>query len=154
MPAFLRYFLLVAAILPLATGCQTDADINPANYDVLALATGHWEWDNSSYQSGLQTPASLGYTRQVVFKPGGQLVVRHQGQAAYTTTYQFSMGTPQPCGTVPVPLVTYHSEPDLGNTDIKLYTLGQRASQQVLTISGEGLCVDNGAFETYHWVAE
>lgn len=153
MPKLLRYFLLATA-LPLATGCQTDADINPANYDVLALSTGHWEWESSSYPNGLQTPASLGYTRQVVFGPEGKLLVRRRGQAAYTTTYQFSMGTPQPCGAVPVPLVTYRSEPDLGNTESKLYTLSQRAGQQVLTIIGEGLCVDNGALETYHWVAE
>lgn len=152
MPKLLRYFLLAA--LPLATGCQTDADINPANYDVLALATGHWEWDNSAYQSGLQTPASLGYTRQVVFGPEGKLVVRRRGQADYHSTYQFSMGMPQPCGMAPVPLVTYRSEPDLGNTDVKLYTLSQRTGQQVLTIAGEGLCVDKGAHETYHWVAE
>lgn len=153
MPTILRG-LLLAALLPLAAGCQTDADISPANYDVLALATGHWEWDNSSYQSGLQTPASLGYTRQVVFEPGGQLLVRRRGQPDYRTTYQFSMGTPQPCGLAPVPLVAYRSEPDLGNTDSKLYTLSQQASRQVLIVAGEGLCVDNGALETYHWVAE
>ena len=149
----LRYLLLAA--LPLAAGCQTDADITPAGYDALALATGHWEWESSAYQSGLQTPATLGYARQVVFGPGGQLVVRRPGRADYRASYQFSMGSPQPCGTaVPVPLVTYPSEPELGNTDSKLYTLSQRSGQQTLTIAGEGLCVDHGAIETYHWVAE
>jgi hypothetical protein len=152
MPKILRYLLLAA--LPLATGCQTDADITPAGYDALALATGHWEWENSSYQSGLQTPASLGFARQVVFGPGGKLVVHRPGQADYRTTYQLSMGTPQPCGGAPVPLVTYLSEPELGNTEVKLYTISQRTGQQVLTIAGEGVCVDNGAVETYRWVAE
>lgn len=152
MPRLLRYLLLAA--LPLAAGCQTDADIVPADYDALALATGHWEWESSSYQSGLQTPATLGYARQVVFGPEGKLLVRRPGQADYRTTYQLSMGTPQPCGGAPVPLVTYRSEPALGNTDAKLYTLSQRLGQQTLTIAGEGLCVDNGALETYHWVAE
>ena len=152
MPKLLRYLLLAA--LPLATGCQTDADITPASYDALALATGHWEWESSSYQSGLQTPASLGYARQLVFEPGGQVVVHRPGQTDYRTTYHVSMGTPQPCGGAPVPLVTYHSEPELGNTEAKLYTLSQRTGQQVLTIAGEGLCVDNGALETYRWVAE
>jgi hypothetical protein len=153
MPKLLRYLLLAA--LPLATGCQTDADITPAGYDALALATGHWEWESSSYQSGLQTPASLGYARQLVFEPSGQLLVRRLGQADYRTTYQLSMGSPQPCATTgPVPLVTYRSEPELGNTDNKLYALSQRTGQQTLTIAGEGLCVDNGALETYRWVAE
>jgi len=152
MPKLLRYLLLAA--LPLAAGCQTDAYIVPADYDALALATGHWEWENSSYQSGLQTPATLGYARQLVFGPEGKLVVRRSGQADYRATYQLSMGTPQPCGGAPVPLVTYPNEPELGNTNAKLYTLSQRNGQQMLTIAGEGLCVDNGAAETYHWVAE
>jgi len=153
MTQLLRCCLLLAA-LPLATGCQTDADIRPAHYDALALATGHWQWDNSSYPSGLQTPASLGFSRQLVFGPEGQLVVSRSGRDAYRTTYQLSMGKPQPCGAVAVPLVTYASEPELGNTDVKLYTLSQEASRQVLTIASEALCVDGGAVETYHWVAE
>lgn len=153
MTSLLRYALLLAA-LPLATSCQTDADIRPAHYDALALATGHWEWDASAYQSGLQTPASLGFGRQIVFGPEGQLLISRTGREAYRTSYQLSMGKPQPCGGAPVPLVTYASEPELGNTDIKLYTLGQEAGRQVLTIAGEALCVDGGALETYHWVAE
>lgn len=153
MLKLLRYFLLAA--LPLASACQKDADLNPATYDVLALATGHWEWDNSAYSGGLQTPATLGYTRQAVFEAGGQLVVRRRGQADYRTSYQFSMGSPQPCATtVPVPLITFPNEPGLGNTNVKLYTLSQRGGQQVLTLIGEGQCIDNGAIETYHWVAE
>jgi hypothetical protein len=153
MTTLLRYFLLLAA-LPLATGCQTDTAIRPAHYDALALATGHWEWDSSSYPSGLQTPASLGFRRQLVFSPEGQLVVSRPGRADYRAPYQLSMGKPQPCGAAPVPLVTYASEPELGNTDSKLYSLSQEASQQVLTIVGEAVCVDNGAVEMYHWVAE
>jgi hypothetical protein len=153
MTLLLRCAFLLAA-LPLATSCQTDADIRPAHYDALALATGHWEWDGSSYQSGLQTPASLGFSRQVVFGPDGRLVVSRPGRDAYRATYQFSMGKPQPCGDAPVPLVTYASEPELGNTDNKLYTLSQAAGRQVLTIAGESVCVDGGAVETYHWVAE
>lgn len=153
MPALLRYFALLAA-LPLATGCQTDADIRPAHYDALALATGHWEWDSSSYPSGLQTPASLGFSRHLVFGPEGQLVVSRPGRADYRATYQLSMGKPQPCGAAPVPLVTYASEPELGNDEVKLYTLSQEASRQVLTLIGEAVCVDGGAIETYHWVAE
>jgi hypothetical protein len=153
MKKLLPYFLL-CGMAQLATGCQTEADIRPAHYDELALETGHWEWDSSSYPSGLQTPASLGFSRQLVFGPEGQLVVSRPGRDDYRTTYQFSMGKPQPCGAVAVPLVSYASEPELGNTDVKLYTLSQEASRQVLTIASEALCVDGGAVETYHWVAE
>lgn len=149
----LRY-LLLCGLAQLAAACQTGADIRPAHYDALALATGHWEWDASAYPSGVQTPASLGFSRQLVFGPEGQLVISRAGRAAYHTPYQLSMGKPQPCGSAPVPLVTYASEPELGNTDNKLYTLGQEAGRPVLTIAGEALCVDGGALETYHWVAE
>lgn len=153
MTTLLRYCLLLAT-LPLATGCHTDADIRPAHYDALALATGHWEWDNSAYQGGLRTPATLGFSRQVVFGADGWLVVSRSGRNDYRTTYQFSMGTPQPCGGAPVPLVSYASEPELGNNTVKLYTLSQEAGRPVLTIVGEAMCVDGGAMETYHWVAE
>jgi hypothetical protein len=153
MTRLLRYCLLLGA-LPLATGCQTDADIRPAHYDALALATGHWEWDSSAYPSGLQTPASLGFGRQLVFGPEGQLVISRTGRDDYRASYQLSMGKPRPCGAAPVPLVAYASEPELGNTEVKLYTLSQEASRQVLTIASEALCVEGGAVETYHWVAE
>jgi len=153
MTTLLRYVFLLAA-LPLATGCQTDADIRPAHYDALALATGHWQWDTSAYQSGLQTPASLGFGRQLTFGSDGQLIVRRTGRDEYRTAYQLSMGKPQPCGGAAVPLVSYASEPELGNTDVKLYTITQETSRQTLTITSEALCVDGGALETYHWVAE
>ncbi len=153
MTPLLRYALLLAA-LPLATGCQTDADIRPAHYDALALATGHWEWDSSAYPNGTQTPASLGFNRQLTFGPEGQLTVCRPDRSDYRALYQLSMGKSQTCGGASVPLITYPSEPELGNTDRKLYVLRQEANRQVLTIASEALCIDGGAVETYHWVAE
>jgi len=153
----MKKYVLYAALLGLAqlsTGCQRDADVRPASYDALALATGHWEWDSSAYQGGLKTPGTVGYTRQLIFGPEGQLLIHRRGQADYRAAYQFSMGTPQPCGGAPVPLVTYPSEPNLPNTPVKLYRLDQHPGLQLLTLSGEGLCLDSGAQETYHWVAE
>lgn len=145
---------LLLLITQLVSSCQREADIRPASYDELALAPGHWEWESSSYQAGLRTPASVGFSRRLVFGPQGQLTVHRGGQADYHTGYQLSMGTPQPCGSAPVPLVTYTSEADLDNTRTKLYRLAQRDGQPILTIQGEALCLDGGAAETYHWVAE
>ena len=150
-----KIFLL--ALLALATSCQRDADIRPANYDELALATGHWEWLATSYQSGPRTPTTEGYSRQLVFGAGSQLTLRRSGQADYATTYQLSMGTLPHCGTGTqgFPIVTYATqESQLPNNDRRTYNTSQRNGRQELSIVGEVACVDGGAYETYQWVAE
>ncbi|WP_223649233.1 hypothetical protein [Hymenobacter psoromatis] len=159
--------LLYAALLAtsqLAAGCQHDADIRPANYDELALGTGHWEWDYTGYQSGKRDPSTEGYRRQLVFGAGGQLLLRrtglllHQGsQPDYRTTYQLSMGTLPLCGTSQksFPIITYSTnEEKLPNNERRTYSLVQQNGQQGLYITGEAACGDGGAYETYHWVAE
>ena len=157
MNKLLHLTLLVA--LPLVSGCRHDADPRPAaTYDELALGTGHWEWDRSTLgRAGSHTPDTEGYTRQLVFGAGGQLLLRRNGQADYRTTYQLSMGTLPFCGTSQksVPIITYSTNEDkLPNNDRRTYSLYQQNSQQMLGITGEAACGDAGAFETYHWVAE
>ena len=153
----MKKLLLLAALAgaaQLGTGCKHDADTRPAGYDTLAQATGHWEWESTGYQSGLRTPASVGFTRQVVFGDGGQLTVHRSGQADYQTTYQLSTGAGAYCGGPNASLVTFASEKDLYNNDVKIYDIGQQNGRRVLSLVGEAACVDGGAFETYHWVAE
>ena len=156
MNKLLRFTLLAA--LPLAAGCHHQDDPRPAaTYDELALGTGHWEWDVSTLGfAGNRTPATEGYTRQLVFGAGGQLLLRRGGQADYRTTYQLSMGVLPRCGTGQqnFPIITYSTnEKTLPNDDRKTYSIEQRSGQQVLLIDGESACVDGGAYETYHWVA-
>lgn len=150
--------LLLAAALggaaQLATGCKHDADAQPASYDALAMGTGHWEWESTGYQSGLRTPATQGFTRQVVFANGGQLIVRRNGQPYYQTTYQLSQGVASGCVGPNDPLVTFTSEADLSNNDAKIYRLSQQNGQRQLQLLGVAACLDGGASETYHWVAE
>lgn len=151
--------LLFAGLLlttQLTTGCQDEADIRPASYDELAMATGHWEWETTGSFAGIRTPASEGYSRQLTFRPEGQLVLRRSGQPDYQTTYQLTMGTPVPCGSVsPVPLLVFNTEETLlGNNARKMYTLSQQGGQQRLLLTGEAVCLDGGAVEQYHWVAE
>jgi hypothetical protein len=160
-PSFMPKFFLFAILLcitQLASSCQTDADVRPTNYDVLALGTGHWEWDRTTLAwAGNRTPSTEGYTRQLVFGAGGQLLLRRSGQADYRTSYQLSMGTFPRCGAAQSnsPIVTYVTgEEQLPNNDRRGYTITQRAGQQELALTGEDACVDGGAFETYHWVAE
>ncbi|QKG52962.1 hypothetical protein [Hymenobacter sp. BRD67] len=111
------------------------------------MATGHWEWESTSYQAGARTPASVGFTRQLVFGAGGQLTVHRSGQADYHTTYQLSMSY--------APLITFVNETDLPNDNTKTYTLrSPQYGQQVLSLMGVTVPVDGGAVETYHWVSE
>lgn len=157
MKQLLRYALLLTT-LPLATSCHHKDDPQPANYDELALGTGHWEWNQTTLGLvGNRTPATEGYTRQLVFGAGGQLLLRRSGQPDYRTTYQLSMGTLPRCGTSQqsFPIITYSTnEEKLPDNDRKTYSLAQRNSQQVLRITGEDACVDGGAYETYLWIAE
>ncbi len=148
----MKKLLLFAALAGAA--CKHDADTRPAGYDILAEATGHWEWESTAYQSGPRTPASMGFTRQVVFGDGGHLTVRRSGQADYLTTYKLSQGPNGPCVGTNDPLVTFASEKDLANNDTKIYRLSQQNSQRQLLLVGVGACFDFGAFETYRWVAE
>lgn len=91
----------------------------------------------------------------MVFGNGGQLTVQCNGQLSYQTTYQLSRGPS--CAEVPgndVPLVVFSSEKDLANDDAKSYSIAQQNGRQQLYLVGVGACLDGGAFETYHWVAE
>lgn len=137
-------------------GCRLDADVRPANYDALALATGHWEWESSHYGFRPVTPASVGFTRQLVFGAFGQLTVRRSGQADYHTPYQLSMRTtPANPQAAPVPVLSFTSESDLPNSYDKTYGLtSSQNGQPVLTLAGEAAPVDGDAVEKYYWVAE
>lgn len=153
----MKNLLRLLPLLALGTGCQTDADLRPTTYDELAMATGHWEWLSTSYMSGLRTPTTEGYTRELLFGAGSQLTLRRSGQPDYRTTYQLAMGSLPYCGAAQprVPTITYATnEPTLGNNDRKAYSIAQQDGRQVLSITGEAACVDGGAYETYYWVAE
>ncbi len=147
-------FAVLLGACQLGTGCKHDADVYPSEYDVLAQATGHWEWESTGYQSGLRTPATVGFTRQLIFETGGQLTVHRSGQPDYRTLYRLSTGAGAYCGGPSAALVTFTSEKDLSNNDVKIYGISQQNGQRMLSLVGEAACVDGGAFETYHWVAE
>lgn len=152
--------LLFAGLLlttQLTTGCQDEADIRPASYDELALATGHWEWDSwRNGFSGSRTPVSTGFTQQLTFGAGGQLTIRRNSQLVRQAVYQLSVGSFNRCGTqlTQVPLLTFANEQSLPNDDAKTYDLTHQGNQMLLTLIGKETCVDYGATETYHWVAE
>ncbi|MEJ7666499.1 MAG: hypothetical protein WKG07_46760 [Hymenobacter sp.] len=146
--------------MPLASGCQHKDDPQPASYDELALDTGHWEWENTTLGfSPLQTPATIGFTRQLTFKTGGQVVIQHSQKRVKTTDYALSMGALLGCGDAqqPVPIITYEADAEvkvgLGGSR-KAYTVSKSGVDQYLFLTYDYACVDGGAYETYHWVKE
>jgi len=154
----MRKLFLLAGLLGAAQllgSCQKDADLHPANYDELAMATGHWEWDRSvlgfTYD---KTPASVGYARQLVFGPDSHLLLRRTRQADYATTYQLTTFTP-PGSTKSLPALRFDTaETELPTGSLRYYDLSQQSGQQILTLVGEQAALDGDAIETYHWVAE
>jgi hypothetical protein len=149
--------LLVAALALLSfTGCQSIGDeVQPRNYDALALETGHWEWDATVLGwAGRRTPASMGFTRQLVFSADGKVLIQHDGKLNKRTSYQLSMGDLQKCSVKQVPIITFETDSDVPNNDRKTYSITKSIEGQQLTLVGEDACVDGGAYETYHWVTE
>jgi hypothetical protein len=147
--------LVVALALLSFTGCQSIGDeVQPRNYDALALETGHWEWDATMLGwAGKRTPASMGFTRQLVFSADGKVLIQHDSKLNKRTSYQLSMGAS--CGGIQqVPFITFETDSDVPNNDRKTYSITKSNEGQQLTLVGEFACVDGGAYETYHWVAE
>jgi hypothetical protein len=147
--------LLFALLGLLATSsCQKDDDIRPANYDILAMETGHWEWDNTTFFGPRFTPATEGYTRQLTFTASQQaqarqLLLRRSNQPDQFIPYQLSVGSGGS------PIITYNtSEGKWANNDVKLYRITQQNGQQILQLTGEKAAFDGGGYETYHWVKE
>jgi hypothetical protein len=156
----MRKLVLLASLCgatQLLNSCKTDTDLRPANYDELAMATGHWEWDRSvlgfTYD---KTPASVGYSRQLVFGPDHRLLLRRSQQADYATTYQLSIyQAAAPASSVSHPAVSFDTaEPELPTNTLKYYDISQQSGRQTLVLTGEKAALDAGAIETYHWVAE
>jgi glucose/arabinose dehydrogenase len=149
--------LLLTSELLSATGCQREGDeVQPSGYDALALETGHWEWESTAYRAGRRTPATEGFTRQLVFGADKQLIIQHGKRFNKKITYALSMGTLANCpaATSTVPIIRYETDSDLPNNDRKTYNIIQTATSQSLVLIGEDACIDAGATETYRWVKE
>ncbi|MGI4864877.1 MAG: hypothetical protein ACRYFZ_13215 [Janthinobacterium lividum] len=148
---------LLALTLLSAGACQRRGDeVQPRNYDALALETGHWEWESTGYFRQQHTPATEGYTRQLVFSSDGNVLIQHDGKLNKKRPYTLSMGTLPSCGAsqTVLPIITYETDSDLPNNDRKTYTITKSPTSQSLALAGEGACVDAGAYETYRWVKE
>ena len=142
---------LLLALLGLlsTTSCKKDDETRPANYDILAMENGHWEWESTIYFGPGYTPATEGYSRQLVFMANNELLLRRSNQADLRTSYRLSVGAGGS------PTITYNTnEGKLTNQDVKYYRITPQNGHQVLQLSGEGVAYDAGGVETYHWVKE
>ena len=148
--------LFVTFVLLVATSCQQRGDeVQPRNYDALALETGHWEWEYTGYFKRKDTPETKGFTRQLVFGSDGQVLIQHDGRLNKKRPYTLSMGPLAACAsTTKVPLITYETDSDLPNNDLKTYTITKTPTGQTLALEGEEACIDGGAYESYRWVKE
>lgn len=148
---------VVLLALLTASSCRSRGEeVQPRSYDALALGTGHWEWDNTTAMAGRRTPVTEGFTRQLVFSAEGKVLIQHDSKFNKQTSYQLSMGPLPHCGNpqVSVPIITFETDSDVPNNDRKTYTISKSETSQSLSLVGEAACVDGGAYETYHWVAE
>ena len=142
----------------LTAGCQRKPQDTPTpkstgEYDVLAKAEGRWVWDKSMMLGGNLTPASKGFTRQLVFRSDSTVAI-YRNQALYASpTFQRTSGTLPRCGQPQsaVPLINYPNETDLFNTARKTYRLSTVNGVVQLMIIGETACIDAGSYEVYHW---
>ncbi len=150
-------FAALAVAAQLSPGCKHDADVqpSPSRYDVLAGAVGHWEWERSVYGfAGPRTPASVGFTRQLVFGANMQLVEQRNARAYRQTSYLLSIGIAGPCANQNALAVVFTNDTDLPNSNNKAFSISQQNGQRLLSLDGAAACIDGDATETYHWVAE
>ena len=110
--------LLVAVLALLSgTGCHSIGDeVQPRSYDALALEPGHWEWEKTAVGfNPLQTPTTVGFTRQLVFGSDGRVQIQHNRKSVKAATYTLSMGTLAGCGDAQpaVPIIAYDADAEV-----------------------------------------
>lgn len=152
MRLILSHLLLVSLLA--AGSCKSKSDPQPTigDADVLMQANGYWEWVKGASLGGLLTPASVGFSRELIFKNDGFVHIFHNRQAAIQPIYQLSTSVLSQCGQqIAVPLVRYAAEPQIPNNDLRVYSIRLSPTDTTLSITGELACVDGGSYETYRW---
>lgn len=153
------FFCLVLLALLIEGGCKSNHEPQPsaelADTDVLMHAQGYWEWERSASFRSTITPASLGFSRQLIFKKNGFVHIYHNRQPALQPAYQLSNGVLTYCAPQPQPiavtLVRYTAEPQVPNNDLRSYLIRLSPTDTTLNLVGEAACVDGGAYESYRW---
>ena len=123
--------------------------------DMLLQSTGYWAWQSSTGMSRQLTPASVGFSRELIFKTDGLVHINHNRQPAMQPVYKLSLDVLSQCGTQPPPLginlVHYTAEPQIPSDELHEYIIRLSPTDTILSIKGELACVDKGYYETYRW---
>lgn len=146
--------LLLLALLLAVGSCKSKSDPQPtiADTDVLMHANGYWAWESSTTLGGQITPASVGFSRELIFKSDSLVHIFHNLQATAQPTYQLSTGVLSSCGqTIAVPLVRYVAEPQIPNNELRSYFIRLSPTDTMLSITGAAACLDGGYYELYRW---
>lgn len=158
-----RYsLLLLLAGLAIAGGCKSKTEPQPeqpvgaatepfdSESDILSRSHGYWEWVSSTGLAFRATPASVGYTRQLLFKSDSVLYVSHNQQLEIHPFYHLHAG-PSHCSSTSLPLVDFDAEPQIRNNRVRDYKIYRTPTDTTLRLIGEWTCVDGGNIETYKW---
>ena len=153
-----RFPLLLLLSLLMMGSCKSKIDPEPAqlsDLDLLMKLNGYWQWTGSASLGSTLTPASVGFSRELVFKKDGLVHISHNRQPFIQPAYELSNGLLSQCGTfhqpIAVPLVRYTAEPKIPNNDLRTYSILLSPTDTTLFITGESACVDGGYYETYRW---
>lgn len=150
--------LLLMAALAITGGCKSKTDPKPAQIsdrDALMQSDGYWEWESSANTTSQLTPASVGFSRQLIFKHDGLLHIYHNRQPAMQPPYKFSFSVAGQCSSQPqsssVILLYYTAEPQIPNNEFREYLIRLSPNDTTLRINGELACINKGYYETYRW---
>ena len=101
------------------------------------------------------TAASVGFSRELIFKTDGLVHIYHNQQPAMQPVYKLSLDVLSQCGTQPpqlrINLVHYTVEPQIPSNELHEYIIRLSPTDTILSIKGELACVDKGYYETYRW---
>ena len=93
--------------------------------DMLLQSTGYWAWQSSTGMSRQLTPASVGFSRELIYKTDGLVHIYHNQQPAMQPVYKLSLDVLSQCGTQPPPLginlVHYTAEPQIPSDELHEY---------------------------------
>lgn len=148
--------LMLISLLAVVS-CKSKSDPQPAiaDTDILMQSTGYWEWVSSITLGAQLTPASIGFSRELIFKNDGLLHIYHNRQPFIQPPYELSTGTLTQCGASPQPiilqLVRYTAEPQIPNNELRTYSIRLSPTDTTLSITGAAACMDAGYYEMYRW---
>ena len=164
-----KAFLLSAlcSAMQLMLGChKATEDVQPAptvnrqaaNYDVLADATGHWQWKGNAWccyaNYDPKDSASVGYGRQLRFRGDSTLLLRRTGQADAFFPYRFVVTA----NTRLLVYATHEPLPTDGQRSIIMATktMNGRVIPLGMILNGQWAPGrgSSGWSESYLWVAE